>query len=145
MTLNRMGLVFGLLLGTLVTITISKPVQAGCKKSCWSRDCAYFYGETAVDEPYRVTHAEWIDDGQRTWDGEGVDCSGLVHKTWAMKDAHGSTEFFWWRTDEILPESYSAAGFYSNCASYNACFTICTGGSCPPSSTIYNGCVRNPE
>jgi hypothetical protein len=28
-----------------------------------------------------------IYDNQKTWVGEGVDCSGLVHKTWAMKDA----------------------------------------------------------
>lgn len=133
--LNRMGLLSGLLLGTFVTIMIARPVQAGCQKSCWSRSCAKQYGSTAVDEPYRLTHAEWIDDNQKTWDGEGVDCSGLVHKTWAMEDAQGSTAFFWWWSYEVLPESYSAGGFYNNCASTYACSTVCIGGSCPMDST----------
>jgi len=136
MTPNRLGLFLGLLLGTFVVISTARPVQAGCKPPCWTRTCAKSYGETAVNEPYRVTHAEWIDDDQRTWDLEGVDCSGLVHKTWAMKDARGSTAFFWWWSQEELPEKYGAGGFYNNCASTYACRTVCTGGNCPMSSTV---------
>lgn len=139
MTPNRIGFSLGILLGALVVIINAKPAHAGCLIGCWSRECAKEYGSSAVDEPYRVTHAEWINDDQKTWVGEGVDCSGLVHKTWAMKDAQGSIDFFWWKTDEVIPPngSYSAAGFYSNCASTNACTWVCDGGNCPITSTIF--------
>jgi len=136
MKINRIGLLLGFLLGAFATIVITKPAQAGCLKSCWSRTCARSYGYSAVNEPYRVTHAEWTDDDIKTWPEEGVDCSGLVHKTWAMKDAHGSTDFYWWIREEVLPEKYSAAGFYSNCGSTNACVKVCDGGSCPMSKTV---------
>lgn len=140
MSLNRLGFLFGILIGTLVIILLANPVQAGCLIGCWSRDCAQEYGLSAVDEPYRVTHAEWTDDNQKTWVGEGVDCSGLVHKTWAMQNAQGSKALFWWKTEEVIPAdvgSYSAAGFYSNCASTYACEWVCDGGNCPMTNTVF--------
>lgn len=112
MKLNRIGLLLGFLLGTLTVLMPVKPVFAGCRVNCWSRECAKAYGYTAVNEPYSVTHAEWKDDDLLSWVGEGVDCSGLVNKAWAMKDNSGSTELFWRYTIESLPvEKYFARNF----------------------------------
>lgn len=135
MTHKRFGFMIGTLLGSFVVILIAKPAQAGCQINCWSRTCAKSYGYTAVYEPYRVTHAEWINDDQKTSEYEGVDCSGLVYKTWAMENTDGSINFYRWSTEEILSEKYNAGGFYNNCSSTNACTTVCYGGNCPTPST----------
>lgn len=141
MRTNRIGLLLGFVLGTLVAIAITRPVQAGCLKSCWSRSCAKTYGYSAVAEPYRVTHAEWTDDNRKTWDGEGVDCSGLVFKSWAMKNTSDISDFYWWTTQEVLTwGKYTAGGFYNECNwHFNACRKVCEAGAgtCPPSLTVY--------
>lgn len=139
MKLNLIGLLLGFLLGVFTLLMPAKPVYAGCRVNCWSRNCATDYGATAVNEPYRVTHAEWKDDDILSWVGEGVDCSGLVNKTWGMKDNGGPTSFFWWRTEEPLPaQKYFARNFYYECNGNGACTKICDSGSlttCPYSET----------
>lgn len=141
MKLNNIGLLLGFLLGVFTVLMPAKPVQAGCRVNCWSRDCASRYGVTAVNEPYLVTHAEWIDDDIRTpgMDYEGVDCSGLVNKTWGMKDNGGSISFFWWHTDEYLSANkYYARNYYWECNGNGACTKVCDSGSltaCPYSAT----------
>lgn len=126
MNLNRIGLLVGILLGTLTVLKPEEPVFAGCRVNCWSRDCASRYGYTAVNEPYSVTHAEWKDDDMLSWVGEGVDCSGLVNKAWGMKDNSGSIEFFWRYTLESLPaEKYYARNFYDECGGTGACVKVC--------------------
>jgi hypothetical protein len=143
MKTSPIGLLLGFLLGTLAALAIAKPVGAGCLASCWSRSCARSYGYTAVKEPYRVTHAEWIDDDKNTPNMpygdhiEGVDCSGLVHKTWAMENASGSTRYKWWTSAEVLPSKYSAGGFYNECSGTLACRKVCEAGTgtCPKSLT----------
>jgi hypothetical protein len=132
MKTNRIGLLLGFLLGTLAAIAIVKPVLAGCLKSCWSRSCASSFGYSALGEDYALTHAEWKP-------GPGVDCSGLVNKTWTIQNASGSTNFYRWDTWEVIPDGgYTAGGFYYEC-NYrtNVCHRVCTGGSCPMSSTDY--------
>lgn len=140
MKLNKIGLLLGFLLGAFTVLMPAKPVQAGCRVNCWSRDCALRYGDTAVNEPYLLTHAEWIDDDIRTpgMVYEGVDCSGLVNKTWGMKDDSGPTSFFWWYTTEFLSDDkYFARNFYDECNGNGACTKVCDSGqtSCPYSLT----------
>jgi hypothetical protein len=129
----------GFLLGAFTVLMPVKTVSAGCRVNCWSRNCALDYGVTAVNEPYRVTHAEWKDDDILSWPGEGVDCSGLVNKTWGMKDNSGSTSFFWWYTEESLPsQTYFARNYYWECNGNGACTKVCDSGSltaCPYSAT----------
>ncbi len=136
MKLDKIGLLLGFLLGTFAASMLAKPVRAGCVVSCWDRTCAKSYALGAVDEPYRVNHAEWTDDNRLSWDGEGVDCSGLVYKTWGMKGNTGSTALFWWFTAETLPsEKYFARNFYAGCS--GACPKVCDGGvgNCPRTMT----------
>jgi hypothetical protein len=137
MKLNIIGLLLGFLFGAFIVLLPAKPAYAECRVNCWSRGCALDYGVTADKEPYIVTHAEWINDNIKTWDSEGLDCSGLVNKTWGMKDNSGSTLFYWWFPDEHLPaQKFFARNYYYGCN--GACTTVCDSGSltnCPYTAT----------
>lgn len=144
---HRIGLALGLVLGALVTIVTAQSVSASTSLTCWTRACAKTYAYSVYGEPYRTTHEEWYDDGVNTTPNlqpnptklpyhdhiEGVDCSGLVYKAWAMSGTSGSTSFKCYKTTEYISSRYKATHFFAGCS--GACSIVCGKGQAQSCAT----------
>jgi hypothetical protein len=96
----------------------------------WGRDSARTYARSAVGEMYRTLGGWWIDNNvEDPFDGikgyEGVDCSGLVFKSWALPHVTGGTGQWYWNYEHDVHGPYQASAFNSGCS--GACSTICNG------------------
>ncbi len=138
MKTHRIGLLLGLVFGGLIMIVTSQSAYAGTSLTCWSRQCAYDYAYSARYEYYRMTHEEWYDDNVNTTPNlkpnatklpyddhiEGVDCSGLVYKAWALTGTTGNYQTFTcYKTTEKVSSRYKATHFFDGCA--GACTIVC--------------------
>lgn len=83
------------------------------------RSEARAYGDVADNEGYEWGGGCWNDDnkddtpGQPDSGGEGPDCSGLVFKSWELKNDYGVSGFRWYDKMEDVHGPYAAADFHS--------------------------------
>jgi hypothetical protein len=86
-----------------------------------TRSDARGYGEIAAGEGYNWGGGCWNNnnrddtpggDESRTGD-EGPDCSGLVFKSWDLKNSYGAGGFHRWNKFQNIHGPYSSSDFYS--------------------------------
>jgi hypothetical protein len=101
------------------TWTADNCYGSGSDMTAWRRSQAYVYVQQAAGEGY-----EWgggcfklndVDDTPflpTDGDGEGTDCSGLVFKTWALRN-DGTSGFKFWPHEKEIHGPYNTASYYS--------------------------------
>jgi len=119
-----LGLPF--LMGMTVGVVVS-PVHAestwvlnNCDQSSsfsttWTRDYARSYASSANGDGYDWGGGCWNGDGvdntpnqdtDHNTEGEGADCSGLVHKSWALANDGSTTRRYWPILSNKQPEAH---------------------------------------
>ena len=89
----------------------------------YKRSEARSYAAVADNEGYEWGGGCWnnnnVDDtpNQPDSSGEGPDCSGLVFKTWELKNAVGASGFTWWSRFENIHGPYSSYDYYAPASS----------------------------
>lgn len=89
----------------------------------YKRSEARSYAAVADNEGYEWGGGCWnnnnVDDtpGQPDSSGEGPDCSGLVFKTWELRNSVGASGFTWWNKLENVHGPYSSYDFYAPASS----------------------------
>jgi hypothetical protein len=126
MTIRSSGILAGLMLGMIAAVVFAHPAHAGYDISCWNRSQASDYGFRAIHEGYEWGGGWWNDNNKHDT-GEGPDCSGLVFKTWAMKNAAGDKGYYYWYEGDNIHGPYSSTAFRDGCS--GACFDVCGGGT----------------
>ena len=89
--------------------------------SAITRSDARAYGELAAGEGYNWGGGCWNDNDKDDTPGgnenrsgdEGPDCSGLVFKTWHLKNSYGGDGFQRWNRFQNIHGPYSSYDFYS--------------------------------
>jgi len=89
--------------------------------SAITRSDARAYGEIAVGEGYNWGGGCWNNDNKDNTPGgdentpgdEGPDCSGLVFKTWDLKNSYGTTGFQSWNRLQNIHGPYSSTDFHA--------------------------------
>lgn len=117
--------VAAVLLGTLWTRPgMASWVSQHCKKNTMSetiykRSQAQAYASVAMGEGYEWGGGCWNDDdrddtpGAPDSYGEGPDCSGLVFKTWELRNSYGADGFRWYDKLQNVHGPYVAADFHA--------------------------------
>jgi hypothetical protein len=86
----------------------------------WKRADARAYGYVAAGEGYQYAGGCWNDNdrddtpGLTTYEqgGEGPDCSGLVFKSWFLRNSRGADGASWWNKFEDVHGPYSSTMFH---------------------------------
>jgi hypothetical protein len=92
-------------------------------QSYYKRSQARSYAAVASGEGYEWGGGCWnnnnVDDtpGQPDSSGEGPDCSGLVFKSWELKNSVGASGFTWWNKLENIHGPYSSYDYYGPASS----------------------------
>lgn len=114
----------------------------GVDNVSWSRSLANSTASSAVSEPYSTLGGWWIDNNvadpfHGTKGYEGVDCSGLVFKSWAMKYIRGTLGATSWAYNIDVHGPYQARDFKDSCNNTGACRQICGNGAGLPVCSTY--------
>lgn len=89
----------------------------------YKRSEARSYASVADNEGYEWGGGCWnnnnADDtpNQPDSSGEGPDCSGLVFKTWELRNSVGASGFTWWNKFENIHGPYSSYDYYAPASS----------------------------
>ncbi len=128
--MKRIG---GVAILTIVLVTLAAPAEATwVGRKCFSdnhsntyykRSQARSYAAVADNEGYEWGGGCWnnnnIDDtpGAPDSSGEGPDCSGLVFKSWELRNSVGASGFTWWNKFQNIHGPYSSYDYYSPASS----------------------------
>ncbi|HEX2089135.1 MAG TPA: hypothetical protein VHI54_04255 [Actinomycetota bacterium] len=123
----------GVAILTIVFITLATPAQATwVSRNCFAdnhadsyykRSEARSYASVADNEGYEWGGGCWnnnnVDDtpGAPDSSGEGPDCSGLVFKSWELRNSVGASGFTWWNKLQNIHGPYSSYDYYSPASS----------------------------
>ena len=92
-------------------------------ESYYKRSEARTYAVSANHEGYEWGGGCWNNNGvddtpnQPDSSGEGPDCSGLVFKSWELKNSVGASGFTWWNKLENVHGPYSSYDYYAPASS----------------------------
>ena len=84
----------------------------------WRPKDARAYVDVALQEGYEYGGGCWNDNNrddtpdQPNSGGEGPDCSGLVFKTWGLKNKYGNGGFEWWDPLMNIHGPYASSAFH---------------------------------
>lgn len=108
----------------------------------WARSDAMQLSYRAVGEPYQLGGGWFTDnntnDGFHSTKGyEGLDCSGLVFKSWGLPYSLGQSYTWVWQDGHDAHGPYFARDMKAGCS--GACFTLCSSGQNCPAKTYMDG------
>jgi hypothetical protein len=128
--MKRIG---GVALLTIALVAVGTPAEASwVSRNCYSdshsdtyykRSEARAYAAVADNEGYEWGGGCWnnnnVDDtpGAPDSSGEGPDCSGLVFKSWELRNSVGASGFTWWSRFQNIHGPYSSYDYYSPASS----------------------------
>ncbi|HEX6291584.1 MAG TPA: hypothetical protein VFZ66_20540 [Herpetosiphonaceae bacterium] len=136
MNVRTLGLLLGLVIGMLVSAMINRPVEAGTRIDCWTRQDAVDYSYKGRHEGYEWGGGWWNDNDQDDTPGcatdggsgcEGPDCSGFTFKSWALPNSSGATGYVKWTIGENVHGPYNSTSYRDGCN--GACFNVCGNGT----------------
>jgi hypothetical protein len=85
----------------------------------FKRSDARAYSSVAINEGYEYAGGCWNDNnrddtpGAPDSEGEGPDCSGLVFKSWELRNSWGTSGGMWWNKFENIHGPYASTAFHN--------------------------------